>query len=190
MRVSPSEVIVLTGPPGAGKSTVARMVVEDRSPSVHLHSDDFWAFIRNGVVAPYLPQAARQNEVVMNALVEAAFAYAAGGYRVVLDGVVGPWFLAPFRTRADATGIPLHYVVLRPDEAVTLHRGTNRGPDALTDEEPLRLMHGQFADLGPYEPHAVDSTHHSVQDTVRAVLRGLADETFLLRPQALPADGE
>ncbi|RII17108.1 Chloramphenicol phosphotransferase-like protein [Streptomyces sp. YIM 130001] len=176
----PGELVLLTGPPGAGKSTVAQTVVQDRSPSVYLHADDFWACIRNGVILPYLPEADRQNRVVINALVETAFAYATGGYRVVLDGVVGPWFLEPFRVRARATGIPLHYVVLRPDEATTLRRGTNRGPDALTDVEPLRQMHGQFADLGPYEPHAVDTTKHTSEETVRTLLRALADDTFRL----------
>ena len=72
--------IVLTGPPGAGKSTVARLLADALPFSVHLHSDDFWRYIRQGRIAPYLPAAHRQNQVVIDALTQAAFAYAAGGY--------------------------------------------------------------------------------------------------------------
>lgn len=52
-------VVVLTGPPGAGKSTVARVLADRFMPSVHLHTDDFWHYIRRGWIAPYLPEAHR-----------------------------------------------------------------------------------------------------------------------------------
>lgn len=117
------EVIVLTGPPGAGKSTVARLLAETLSPSVHLHSDDFWHFIRQGRIAPYRPEAHRQNEVVINVLAQTAFGYAAGGYDVIRDGIIGPWFIDVFRTASTSKGIRLHYVVLRPDEPTTLAPG-------------------------------------------------------------------
>jgi|GEM_PF-4392598 len=48
----PGRLIVLTGPPGAGESTVARFLADRLSPSVHLHCDDFWHFIKQGASAP------------------------------------------------------------------------------------------------------------------------------------------
>ena len=76
----------------AGKSTVAQLVTEDAPwAAVHLHTDSFYIWIRTGFVAPYLPEAARQNDVVLRVVAEAACGYARGGYDVVLDGVVRPW---------------------------------------------------------------------------------------------------
>ena len=75
------QVIVLAGPPGAGKSTVAAILADRFNPSVHLHSDDFWHFIKQGRIAPYLPEAHHQNQIVLNVLATAAFGYASGGYQ-------------------------------------------------------------------------------------------------------------
>jgi adenylate kinase family enzyme len=41
----------LTGPPGASKSTAARLSADTLPFSVHLHSDDFWRYIRQGRIA-------------------------------------------------------------------------------------------------------------------------------------------
>jgi adenylate kinase family enzyme len=176
-------VIVLTGPPGAGKSTVARLLAASLPSSVHLHSDDFWRYIQQGRIAPYLPQAHRQNQIVISALAQAAFAYAAGGYQVICDGIIGPWFIDVFRAAAATCSIPLHYVILRPDQATALHRAVSRDDHALTDPEPIRALHHQFTDIGPFERHVLDSSKLSAQATAEAALRGLAEGTYHLAPR-------
>ncbi|MFB4301039.1 AAA family ATPase [Actinomadura sp. NTSP31] len=149
----PGSVIVLTGPCGAGKSTVARLITDRLKPSVHLHTDDFYTCIRQGFIPPYLPESHRQNEVVLGVLSGCAFGYAAGGYHVVLDGVVGPWSVQKFRTAVEQAAIPLSYVILRPELDVVMTRATGRGPEALTEPGPVRQMYEQFTRLGEYEPY-------------------------------------
>ncbi|MGW3141254.1 AAA family ATPase [Streptomyces sp. NPDC001139] len=181
-RTSPDrgQVIVVTGPPGAGKSTVAHLLASRLTPSVHLHNDDFWHYIKQGWIAPYLPEAHRQNEVVLRALVSASFGYADGGYQVICDGVIGPWFIDLFRETAQERHLPLSYVILRPDQQTTLERATSRADDALTDPEPIRSLHGQFSDLGAFEAHVLDSSSLSAEATANCILQGVTAGAYLL----------
>lgn len=176
------KVTVVTGPPGAGKTTVARLLVDGPTPSVHLHADDFWTWIRPHAIPAYSPQAHQQNSIIMGVIVEAAFGFARGGYHVVLDGVVGPWFVDQFVQAARAFDIGMRYVVLRPSEDTTVQRAVERGHGSLTDPNAVRAMYDQFRELGPYEKHVIDSTGLSSTVTAALVRRAISAPHTVLWP--------
>lgn len=142
------QVIILSGHPGSGKTTLAETLAHlPGTPKVHLHSDDFWGYIKTGKIDPWLPQSHDQNTMIMQIAAGVAGAYASHGYVVLLDGVIRPWALPAF----SALGLPLHYLVLRTsvEEAVT--RCQARGGDSLTDPQVVAALHAEFADLGAHE---------------------------------------
>jgi tRNA uridine 5-carbamoylmethylation protein Kti12 len=159
----PGNVLILTGSPGAGKSTTARSLVAASSgPAVHLHSDDF---IRKRAIPPYLPESRAQNDVVIGVLAQAAAGYAKGNYFVVVDGIVGPWFIHPFRRLR----LPLHYIVLRPALEVAVERCRTRDGDTLTDPDVMRGLHHQFSMLNEFESYVIDTVAQSPDQTLAAV---------------------
>lgn len=87
-------IIVITGSPGTGKTTTASIVAKesDLAKSVHMHTDDFFHYLSKGAILPHLPESNEQNAVVIEAFLAAAKRYASGGYDVIVDGIVGPWF--------------------------------------------------------------------------------------------------
>lgn len=171
------EVLILTGSPGSGKTTTAAALAnEPGAPKVHLHTDDFWHFIKNGSIPPYLPDAHRQNGIVIDILARAAEGYANGGYFVIVDGIVGPWFLAPFQ----ALSVPLHYIVLRPPLDVAIARCRERGGETLNDPEPITALHRQFSDLGKFQRHMLPTDGLAPQDTLRAVMEAVQGGAFRL----------
>lgn len=177
----PGDVIILTGPPAAGKTTVAQLLATDASvPTVHVVTDLFYRWIRTGYVSPFLREAHRQNSVVIDAIAGTVVAFARGGYDVVVDGIVGPWFVPPFRAACERARLVVSYVVLRPDLDTTLTRARRRADDELRDVGAITGMHAAFARLGDLEGHAIDTGDLDAERTAAAVRRAVASGDYRL----------
>jgi cytidylate kinase len=159
--------LVVTGPPGAGKSTVAALVADRLVRSVLVEGDAFFAFVRRGAVDPWLPESHAQNEVVTEAAAVATGRFARD-YPTVYDGVIGAWFLPTF---VAGTGLDaIDYVVLLPDVEVCVERVVTRVGHDFRDEAAARKMHHEFlrADLDPRHVLANDAGAETAADEVIA----------------------
>jgi len=146
--------LIVTGPPGAGKSTVARLLASRFEPSVLVDGDAFFAFLAMGAVEPWLPESAEQNDVVIQAAAVAAGRFTHGGYTTVYDGVLGPWFLPTFAT---ATGLDqLDYAVLLPSADRCVQQVAGRTDHGFTDESATRKMHEEFAQADVESRHVIE----------------------------------
>ena len=177
-------IVLITGAPGTGKTTVSAQVAAGSAfaKSVHLHTDDFYHCLAKGAIPPHLPQSHGQNLVVIEAFLAAARRFAQGGYDVVVDGIVGPWFLGPW-LRLAGDGFAVHYIVLQASRRETLRRALGRAKlGAAANRELVEAMWEPFQHLGPYCGHGLETTDLSAEETVSRVRQGLAEGAFLLRP--------
>ena len=167
--------LILTGPPGAGKTTVGGLIAAESPQSACIQSDWFWTTIVNGHIPPWEHAADAQNRAVVRAAAAAGVRLANAGYSVVLDGILGPWHFKPLRHELEQCTVPVNYTVLRPDGGTCLDRARARvleSPkhrDALTDEGPIRHMLDQFHDLGPLERFVVDNSAISPGATMELI---------------------
>ena len=111
---------------------------------------------------------------------EAAKRYARGGYDVIVDGIVGPWFLEPWKALAQED-YEVHYIVLRASKKETMKRAVERSKlDRKTNIELVETMWEQFSGLGVYESNVIDTTTFTIKDTVSAIKERVACGTSLL----------
>ena len=152
---------MVTGPPGAGKSTVAALLADRVTPSALVCGDDVFGFLRKGAVPPWLPEAQSQNTAVTEAAAAAA-GRLARHCDVVYDGVLGPWFLPTFVDRSTLERV--HYAVLLPPLDVCLRRVRVRTGHGFTDLVAAEHLWSDFQNA------AIDPRH---------VLREVATATEL-----------
>jgi cytidylate kinase len=168
--------LVVTGPPGSGKSTIARALANRFEPSALVEGDAFFGFLARGAVAPWLPESNTQNDVVIQAAASAAGRFASGGYMTVYDGVVGPWFLPTFATAAGLA--QLDYVILLPALERCIERVATRRDHGFTDEEATRKMHDEFAHADIDERHLIPDPPDRSEDAADVISSALAKGEF------------
>ena len=165
--------LVVSGPPGAGKSTVSRILAGKFHRSVFVEGDAFFGFLSRGAIDPWLPAAHDQNNVVVRAAAAATGRYMAGGYTTVYDGVLGPWFLAEFA--AEAAVDKLHYVILLPSVEQCVKQVASRPEHGFRDEDATRHMHQEFAQAAIDQRHLIANVACNANEVTDEILNRLQE---------------
>ena len=145
-------IVVLSGPVGAGKSTVAPALVQTApGPTVVIDGDIFWSFFAKAD-GPF--GHGRNFEIIMRAMIAAAVPFATAGYETIVDFSIPPGFLDTARKIAAVREIQIQYVVLCPSERTCAVRAANRPAGAIAD---YSRYHEFYADFAQATSHIIDN---------------------------------
>jgi predicted kinase len=167
-------IIIVSGAPGVGKTTVSRLVAAAFDRSVHLQTDDLMACVVSGWVDPNLPEAEQQNEAIGGVLAVSAMRFAEDGYTTVVDGYLFPDGVEGLAEACASRGLACHYVVLTADLDTCWARASSRGEGRWPLEfPPFATVHGKFDDLDLDDRHLVEATGSpdSARDAVLSAFR-------------------
>ena len=174
--------LIVTGPPGAGKSTVAEKLAASYTPSVLVDGDQFFGFFAEGFIPPWFPESHHQNGVATDAAGAAAGRYAAD-YHTIYDGIIGPWFLDRFVL---ATGLDeVDYVIIRPSVDVCIERVRTRFNHSFSDESATVKMHAEFSEAAVDRRHLLTDDRATVDAIVDEIRNRRADHLLRYDPTAV-----
>ncbi|MEU2198558.1 AAA family ATPase [Isoptericola sp. NPDC019482] len=139
------DVVVVTGPPGSGKSAVGSALADLLDPSVLLEADWFFGRWRTGAVDPWRPEAAPQTAHAGRAALAATVEFARSGAWVVYDGVLDRAATTDLAALAREAGVAVHRVVLLPPVDACLARVAARTGHGFDDPGATQDMHAAFA---------------------------------------------
>lgn len=167
---------IVTGMPGAGKSTVSRLVAAALPRAVRIGADDLNAMIVSGAVWPLghpADEAERQVELCYRNLGALAHNFMASGFTTIVDCVLpdGDHLDRLLRQLPQQRA---RLVVLAPGEAACRDRNAARSEDEQFDFDGYReldaTMRVGFGDQGQW----IDSADLNGEQTMRTILEQVA----------------
>lgn len=167
---------IVTGMPGAGKSTVSRLVAAALPRAVRIGADDLNAMIVSGAVWPLghpADEAERQVELCYRNLGALAHNFTASGFATIVDCVLpdGDHLDRLLRQLPQQRA---RLVVLAPGEAACRDRNAARSTDEQFDFDGYReldaTMRVGFGDQGQW----IDSADLNGEQTMRTILEQVA----------------
>lgn len=173
-KPSTGSILILSGPIGSGKTTVAReLIALLSSPVAYIEGDRFWSFFAKSQGGP-----THQSFVtIMVSMTAAAVPFASSGSRVVLDFSMPPWFLPTAKRVAAVRDIPIDYVVLRPSMDICADRAATRIEGRIADYARHRDLYASFDDV---ERHTLSDGDASAAETAASIVAGLNEGWFRL----------
>jgi cytidylate kinase len=169
-------VIILSGPVGAGKTTVAReFVAMSPAPVAYIEGDIFWSFIAKGLLGQ---QKHNDFKMIMRAMVSSSMAYALAEYEVLLDFSIPPWFLGTAIKVANFKKVPLDYVVIRPSEVVCMTRAAERSEGTIADYSHYHDLYTSFDEA---DKNIISDDECDAREIAELIRKGIDAKKFRVK---------
>lgn len=175
-------VFVLTGQLAAGKSTIARRLLDAFDYGLHIDVDGVREMVTSGMASPLTPgdETERQFRLALRASGHLAAVYGRAGFAVAIEGAIDPWqaeqVLVRLGLEDSMVGIELF-----PSLEVALDRNkhrTNKQTDTSILDDAIRAIDRELRDNPPPESFTrIDNSNDLPDETAQRIL-AISDERF------------
>jgi chloramphenicol 3-O-phosphotransferase len=153
------QLVILSGPPNAGKSSTAEALCQRYDRMLHIDVSVLRDFLRMGRLRPWdeSPEGRRQRELLIRSACDMARRFLDAGYGVVIDDIVLAEDLPLYRDALSGVSATIHFAVLLPALEVLLERERER-PTEWHRAGRLEAVYRRFAawrDVATIDPDAL-----------------------------------
>jgi adenylate kinase family enzyme len=161
-------VIMISGTPAAGKSSVSQSLAKRFPKSAYLEIDSFKDMIVGGNIAPWDPQGPEQFKLMEKNFLAITKNFLDEGYVVILDYVFNDEQVKHYNELlGDVYGF-----LLLPSKEVLKKRDLERDP-AGEMQERIEVLYQEFANVEHNLLRVVDSSNQTLDETVGEIFKQL-----------------
>lgn len=159
-------VIIISGPPGAGKSSVSCTLAEKFPKSAYIPVDDVKNMIIGGNVAPWAEKGPEQFKLVEKNFLSLARNFLDEGFVVILDYVFSDEQVKKY----DQMLGDVHGFLLLPSIETLKQRDFERVKDTGSImQKRIDVLHPEFANAEHNTLKVIDSTNQTLEETVEEI---------------------
>lgn len=159
-----SNLYVITGPAGVGKSTISKKIAQSKTKSVLIEGDEIYAQVIGGYVSAW--KEGNHLEVFWTICLDMIDTYLSAGYDVIFNYIVTLSSYNKIKERFKK--YITKFIVLIVDEETILRRDKQRPLDCQMNERCIVLLNNfKTTDYG--KDYFLDTTNLSIQETVDVI---------------------
>ena len=159
-----TDLYIITGPAGAGKSTISRKIAESKSKSVLIEGDDIYHQVVGGYVQAW--KQGNHLDIFWKICIDMIDIYLSNGYTVVFNYIVNPENIKALQDKFKEYKIK--FIILITDEGTLLSRDKERPKDCQMGERCLTLLNN-FKNKNFNKNNFLDTSNLSVNETLEEI---------------------
>lgn len=159
-----SNLYIITGPAGVGKSTISRKIAESKNKSVLIEGDDIY----NQVIGGYIQAWKKGNHlnIFWKVCIKTIKIYLEEGYDVIFNYIVT---LKPLsQMKEEFKDYTIKFIVLLVDEITLLLRDKERQENCQMNERCITLLK-KFKNYNFNKQNILDTSNYTINETVSII---------------------
>ena len=159
-----SNLYIITGPAGVGKSTISKKIAVSKNKSVLIEGDDIYHQVIGGYVQAW--EKGNHLNIFWKICISIIRTYLEEGYEVIFNYIVTPTILS--QMKEEFKDYTIKFVVLLVDEKSLLLRDKKRPEDCQMNERCITLLNS-FKNKNYSKQNILDTSNYTINEIVNII---------------------
>ncbi|MBP3595868.1 MAG: AAA family ATPase [Clostridia bacterium] len=159
-----SNLYIITGPAGVGKSSISKRIAQNRKKSVLIEGDDIYSQVIGGYVSAW--KAENHLELFWKICFTNISIYLEAGFDVIFNYIITPEIFTQIKDKFK--NYNTKFVVLLTDDATLLQRDQKR-PENSKMNERCTILLNKFRNYNFGKDYFLDNSKLSIEETLNEI---------------------